>query len=602
MKKLALSVLLVLIAFGVGGTAWADDTVILGAAFNNNSNIGHANAMQLKNVAGSATIDTTGDLLTITVNSANKLNAAGWADLRKAIDDWSDDNAGVTFKIKFDGDGQADVPANIFNGVTCITEIELATPALTTINPGAFEGMTALTSFEMAAGAPITAIPDNMLKGAIVLRYIGLSSNIERIGARAFSGTAIGEFKADDQIRLDTIGEGAFADCLKLATVNLDAANRFKTIGDNAFSGCVKLETFVLPGEVVPAATPPTIALETIGAGAFKGCEKLLKGNGLGLANALRLTTIGASAFEGCKEMTWVAFPGPTGSKLSVMGNRAFYGDAKLSGLGSWTWTQTGIDPNTGIPVQGWVWSQGGMYDAVFTVWGSEVFTGTDLTQTLNVNFSDSLTTLGTNAFGKMSVRAVFKADTTEQPFGTAAELAAYLAKINMPKAFRGANQAPGSLRISIGDVFFQEGTLLRDLGLLIEPSATDTNTVSIVKSLYNAGITPASIVWLFDITQGGSWISNPSGGSSASSYPLTIELVEKIVHDQGLETGSGETPGGQTPGGQTPGGETPGGETPGGSSEETSSGSGGGCDAGFGLLGALIVLGAVKFRGRKAA
>jgi len=99
---------------------------------------------------------------------------------------------------------------------------------------------------------------------------------------------------------VETIGEMAFEDCVKLKSIEIPGG--VKEIRDDTFNGCTELESVKLPE-----------GLEVIGNDAFNGCSKLKK---IELPKSLKELAGGSSilvhsgsAFEGCKKLESIKIP-----------------------------------------------------------------------------------------------------------------------------------------------------------------------------------------------------------------------------------------------------------------------------------------------------
>jgi hypothetical protein len=612
MRKLAFLMALVL-TLGVAGMASATSATIQAVSFNEASDAGHADAKLLKDTATTNMIAGTGDVLTI---EGGKLNGLGWTTLKNAIAAWSAIPTNVSFELVLKD--QDEIPASVFKGVEVITSITLdpstLTPPvnITKINDGTFEGMTELTTFDFNQPAStITVLPDNMLKGATELTSVNIaptsittigagafggasklagpitagspiiaSANVTTIGAGAFAGTAITAFPiaAADVTRLVTIGAGAFENCAKLTGVDLQLAEDLTTIGDNAFSGNVKLDVFEFPTPQPIPGVPGenTNELVTIGAGAFKGCKNLLKSftavsvmGELYFKEFRKLETIGASAFEGCEEITRIDFTAV--ENLTEIGDAAFKNAKKLAST-----------LNT-------------FNDAVLTSFGANVFYGTQLVSTtvLNIRFADGVTKIGANAFWQTTPQVLFRYDTDKPALTTPKALSDFLNSVDMVGAFAGANVGGGTIRIA--DAAFREnGRTLSNLGIVLENRVENPDTQIVVGALYRAGFTPVGIARAFDTASG-----NP-GSLINPTYPLTIEVVEKIV--KGIIEGDGdydyEDIAGSPSDPGTPGGPADPGTPGGGDDDLPADGGSSGCDVtGFAPLAALLALGLAKVR-----
>jgi Synergist-CTERM protein sorting domain-containing protein len=434
--------------------------------------------------------------------------------------------------------------------------------------------MKALKTVSLSS-ALITDIPDNFVKDSKEFNAFTLPTQTKAIGSGAFAGTKLTIFAVGANVK--TIGAGAFEKCEALTTVTLAAGSpKLEAIEANAFSGAKALTAF-------PFAS--ATKLKTIGAGAFKGCVAL---TALSFIANDELTTIGDNAFSGCKGITGtVTFPGANG-KLASIGAGAFEGCAKITGA-----TFTGLETLAVIGDNAFKGAKDlatlndAFDDSVLTELGSNIFEGTKVgsTQTITANFGDTLAKIGARAFGKAKVDVVFRYDTTEPELASVKELADFLAGLDIKDMFKGVDVAT----ISIADVNYPTGVPLDDLGLVPNNDPTDPNTVSIVTSLYNAGLTAYKIVELFNVG------SATPGSAIDPTYPLTLDLVDKIAKGiQDNPSGGPSDPG--APGGPSDPGTPPAG---GGDDEDDLPASGSsGCDVtGFAPLAALLALGVARVR-----
>lgn len=74
-----------------------------------------------------------------------------------------------------------------------------------------------------ADGTPVTAIGDSAFAGLTAIDEVVLPAGIISIGAYAFKGSSITAANIVGSVM--TIGNGAFADCAKLAAISVDGAN-----------------------------------------------------------------------------------------------------------------------------------------------------------------------------------------------------------------------------------------------------------------------------------------------------------------------------------------------------------------------------------------
>ena len=172
--------------------------------------------------------------------------------------------------------------------------------------------------------------------------------NTDVFGANIISNTynnGMGVITFDGVVT--TIGEGAFADCASLTSVNIP--DSVTTIGDSAFAYCYSLTSVNIPDSVT-----------TIGDSAFGYCYSLTSVN---IPDSV--TTIGNNAFYSCDSLTSVNIP----DSVTTIGEATFYKCSLTS---------------VAIP------------DSVTTIDGS-VFSG--CTSLTSVTIPDSVTTIGYAAF-----------------------------------------------------------------------------------------------------------------------------------------------------------------------------------------------------------
>lgn len=96
---------------------------------------------------------------------------------------------------------------------------------------------------------------------------------------------------------MNTIGVGAFADCINMTEANVDVTSMLNVIGDYAFYRCQALKTFTVPNQV-----------SGIGNSAFEQCEKMTTFNfGTENSNVL-LSSMGDRVFKGCTSLKNITF------------------------------------------------------------------------------------------------------------------------------------------------------------------------------------------------------------------------------------------------------------------------------------------------------
>ena len=102
---------------------------------------------------------------------------------------------------------------------------------------------------------------------------------------------------------LNTIGNGAFANCYNMKTCNLQLYSQITAIGMEAFANCRGLTTILMP-----------VSVQAIGDYCFQGCSSLssIELCGLredGTRENVSLSVIGYKAFAGCSSLSSITFP-----------------------------------------------------------------------------------------------------------------------------------------------------------------------------------------------------------------------------------------------------------------------------------------------------
>ena len=145
-------------------------------------------------------------------------------------------------------DGLQAIGGSAFN--SCIALQSVSFPdGLQTIGGSAFGGCAVLQSFSASATHPVFRVVDGVLftaDGKTLVAYP--------------SGRKAETYRVPDGV--ETIGAGAFEDCLALESVSFP--DGLQTIGDNAFSNCDALQSVSFPD-----------GLQTIGDYAFSRCDAL---------------------------------------------------------------------------------------------------------------------------------------------------------------------------------------------------------------------------------------------------------------------------------------------------------------------------------------
>ncbi|MCD7723120.1 MAG: leucine-rich repeat domain-containing protein, partial [Clostridiales bacterium] len=192
-----------------------------------------------------------------------------------------------------------------------------------------FYNATALTSVDLGE---VTTINANAFSGCSALETVTLGSNVQFIGANAFSNTAyiknddnyedgvlynetyviavnsaiLAEYEIKDGTTL--VAYGAFQN---VSTCTLTLPSSLLYINDFAFDGCTLLQSFDLTG------------LVSLGTYAFRYCTALESANFTGAS----ITAIPTYAFYGCTSLETVTLP----SAVTTVNSYAFYSCTALS-------------------------------------------------------------------------------------------------------------------------------------------------------------------------------------------------------------------------------------------------------------------------------
>ena len=206
---------------------------------------------------------------------------------------------------------------------TAITSFNFAN--ILSIGTSAFEEVTTLTmDIQLGVSKNVTIGDKAFYKSGISTLELG--SNVIKLGANAFAGTAI--ISADlSALNITAISDSFFAKCTNLndVTINsnirtigkaaftetaiqdttfLSAANKLEQIMDSAFEGCTSLKTATIPATV-----------SFVGAKAFKGCSDLDT-----LTWSTSANVINDETFNGCGKLLSVTLP----ANVSRIGEAVF--------------------------------------------------------------------------------------------------------------------------------------------------------------------------------------------------------------------------------------------------------------------------------------
>lgn len=220
-----------------------------------------------------------------------------------------------------------------FRGNTAAAEVTFDS-GITTFPAKLFDSWTGLKNVSLGG---VTDLPDNAFDGFENLETVSLE-NIETIGNYALRGTGIVQLTIPAGIV--KIGNGAFANCKSLTTVNYNALDAEAPNSSNlAFAGCDKLTTINVGEEVavpdymfynVASATAADIAKASkIGASAFAGTS-------LAVLDTGAVTEIAKNAFADT-DLTKITI----GAALENIGYNAFANNDSLTEL---VWNATSAE------------------------------------------------------------------------------------------------------------------------------------------------------------------------------------------------------------------------------------------------------------------
>jgi len=161
--------------------------------------------------------------------------------------------------------------------------------------------------------------------GASNIVKLEMGVNFKGVGDYAFWGSGITSLKLENG--LNTIGEGAFKDCIKLQDVSLDLDCGLKALGAYAFQGCTELKGLSIPWSV-----------QEIGDSAVEGCIKLQwidlcsEGKNAQGTSSNLLRKIGRDVFKNCELLKSVTFPSGCEGPVYIS---SFLGCKKLAFVGA---------------------------------------------------------------------------------------------------------------------------------------------------------------------------------------------------------------------------------------------------------------------------
>ena len=192
--------------------------------------------------------------------------------------------------------------------------VEVTLPStLTAIPKQAFYNCDKLTTVNIPENNSIVSVGDKAFSGAMALKSIAFSDNLQTVGAEAFLKCYYLK-TADLGGNLTSLGNAAFNGCLRLTEVN--AGGTYTTIGGHTFYGCSALTTVTISDAVTSIGDGAfrltnsltsfefPSALKTIGVKTFR--ESAITG---AVVLPSSVTSIGEQAFFGCKNITSMNLP-----------------------------------------------------------------------------------------------------------------------------------------------------------------------------------------------------------------------------------------------------------------------------------------------------
>ncbi len=264
----------------------------------------------------------------------------------------------VTIPEAIKGSYPNNLGANAFENCTKLAKVEFASEEnFTNLSGSLFKGCTALKTITLPAS--VTAINESTFENS-GLQSIVIPESVVGIGANAFKGCAeltsvtlskgLKNPPSYSSSVASGLCEGAFENCVKLASIDFTACTSLTELPSRLFTGCTLLNDITLPAGLTrigmncfegTAFTEFTIpeTVSAIGTGAFKG----LSITTITLPAALVdyeedysyydgyvwVDGFGEGVFENCTELTTVIFA--EGCKLTELSANTFKGCSSLS-------------------------------------------------------------------------------------------------------------------------------------------------------------------------------------------------------------------------------------------------------------------------------
>lgn len=190
-----------------------------------------------------------------------------------------------------------------------------------TRDKGVFAGESNIVT--LIVGEKLSGIGDYAFYDCANLRSIALSNGLNTIGVGAFANCInMSETSIDQHSSVSVIGDYAFYNCQALSTFTVP--NSVRTLGNSAFEDCFAITSIELAGN------GENVLLSNLGTNVFRGCEHLES-----LTFPRQFTqAVDISTFEGCKSLKYIAVPDNNTINFvegTVSGNSFTFADFKAT-------------------------------------------------------------------------------------------------------------------------------------------------------------------------------------------------------------------------------------------------------------------------------
>lgn len=154
-------------------------------------------------------------------------------------------------------------------------------------------------------GDPITAPDDGVFANRSSITNLTMSDNLRGVSDYAFYRCqTLSSVKFSS--KLETLGNGAFAECINLLNVDLASNADLNAIGKDAFYDCRSLTSFTT-----------NVGLKAIGDCAFEGCTNLSTFN-FAKEGEVGLQVLGNHIFRNCSALGGIEFPSHYAEELDI--------------------------------------------------------------------------------------------------------------------------------------------------------------------------------------------------------------------------------------------------------------------------------------------